>query len=89
MNSVSNNNSVSYQAANIGVLTAPDSVGKVTLYSAKDTDMLYKQMSQDIYSRQKKVDFLDDKKTPKPVLYTAGITVLTFLGFVIKKLIKK
>ena len=89
MNSVSNNNSIPYQSAAIGVLTAPDSVGKTTLYSAKESDKLYREMNKDIYSRQKKVDFLDSKKTPKSVIFTAGVAVLTFCGFVVKKIIKK
>ncbi len=90
VNSVPNNNNmISYKAANLGVLAAPDSIGKVQLYSDAEAEKLYKEMSNDIYTKQSKVSPGKSYKTPKPVYYIGGAAVLTFLWTVCKKLIKK
>ncbi len=72
MNSVSSNYGLNYTAANVGVLTAPDSVGKIKLYSNEETEKKFKQFNSDISSKQKKISFENKKKTPKPVLYFLG-----------------
>ena len=52
MNSVGNNSAISYKAANIGVLTVPDGIGKVQLYSDTEADKLYREITSDIYQKQ-------------------------------------
>lgn len=89
MNSVANNNPITYKAANIGVLTAPDSIGKAQLYSDADAEKLYKDMNKDIYQKQSHINPGKTYKTPKPVYYVGGLTALTFVWTVCKKLIKK
>ncbi len=89
MNSVGNNSAISYKAANIGVLTVPDGIGKVQLYSDTEADKLYREITSDIYQKQSKVNPGKTYKTPKPVLFVGGAAALTFLFTVCKKLIKK
>lgn len=89
MNSVGNNSAITYTSANVGVLTAPDSIGKCTLYSAGEAEKQYQEMSRDIYEKQKAVSPGNKYSTPKGIYYVGGAAVLTFLWTVCKKLIKK
>ncbi len=89
MNSVGNNSAIAYKAANVGVLTAPDSIGKCTLYSAGEAEKQYQEMSRDIYEKQKAVSPGNKYSTPKGIYYIGGAAVLTFLWTVCKKLFRK
>lgn len=89
MDSAVNNSVINYQAAHPGVLTAPDSVGKVPLYSAADTEKLYREMTKDIYQKTSRVNSGKSYSTPKPVIFLGGIVSLAFLWSVCKKLFKK
>lgn len=89
MNSVGNNSAINYQAAHIGVLSAPDKIGKCTLYSEGEAEKQYQELNRDIYEKQKSVNPGKQYSTPKGVYYVSGVAVVTFLWTVCKKLIKK
>ena len=89
MNSVVNNSAINYQAANLGVLTVPDGVGKVQLYSDIDANKMYKALTNDVSQKQSKVKPGKTYKTPTAVLFTGGAAALAFLFAVCKKIIKK
>lgn len=89
MNSVGNNSAITYQAANVGVLTAPDKIGQTTLYSEGAAEKQYQELTKDIYDKQKTVNPTNKYSTPKGIYCALGAGVLTFLWTVCKKLIKK
>jgi len=86
---IQNNNIISYQAANVGVLSAPDKIGKVELYSAAEADRQFQQMCNDIYQKQSKVTPGKSYSTPKSVLLIGGAAALTFLWSVCKNIFKR
>jgi len=87
MDSVNNNSSIPYQAADVGILTPPDHIEK---YKITDFELenKFKQLNKDVFSRQKHVDFEDKKKTPKGVKFILGGGILIFLWQVLKRTIK-
>jgi len=89
MNGVGNNSAITYTAANVGVLTAPDRVGKTDLFSAGEAEKQYQQISKDIYEKQKAVSPGNKYSTPKGLYFAGGAALLTFVWAVCKNLIKR
>ena len=89
MDSVSTNNRITYTAANVGVLQAPDQIAKPDLFSAREADKLFCEMNRDIYSKQEKVSFSDKHKTTTPVKIVGLGTLATVLFFACKRFFKK
>ncbi len=89
MNSVSNSYGLNYTAANIGVLSAPDSVGRIKLYSNDETEKQFKQFNSDISSKRKKISFENKKNTPKPVLYFLGAAGIFTIWKLLKIILRK
>lgn len=74
---------------NVGVLTPPDSHYKPVIYSDREASVKFREMNADIYSKQKKVDFEDTKKTPKSVKGLGIAGGIAALGYGVKKMFKK
>lgn len=91
MNSVSSvqNNNIAYKAADIGVLPAPDKIGKPELFSASEADKNFHQMCNDIYQKQSGVIPGKSYSTPKSVIWIGGAAVLAFLWTVCKNIFKR
>ncbi len=73
----------------IGVLVPPDKHYKPVLYSDAEASAKFKAMNNDIYSKQKKLDFEDTKDTPKSVKFIGAAGAIAALGLAVKSFIKK
>lgn len=67
------NKSMHYGQLHVGVLTPPDSIPKVTLYSEKEADKRYHEMQYDIYQKQKQAKPPKKSKFPSILKYLGAI----------------
>ncbi len=73
----------------VGVLNVPDSHPNVVLYNPRQAERDFQQMEIDIYEGRNKYSYLDNKKTPKPVLVILGLAGSFGLYKLIRFLMKK
>ena len=79
MNTIMRGLPISHSAVNIGVLEAPDEVGRYTKLTDMELERRYRVAYNDVKSREKHISFEDKKKTPPMVKFIAGLGVLYFL----------
>lgn len=78
MNSVVNNYNVNYASAKVGVLSAPDKIGKYQPMNSQELNDRYKTITKDISGKQKYLSFEQKKDTP--ILVKILIGALTLFG---------
>lgn len=86
---VSVNQNMKNPPLNVGVIVPPDEHYKPVLYSHNKATQDFKKINQDVYQSRKKAKRLDERKTPKSVLWTLGIAVATLAFVLIKKCFHK
>ena len=64
------NTQVQKHPLNIGVLNPPNALYKPVLYSDKEANSNFKQISKDIYDKEHSKGFQDKRKTPLSVILT-------------------
>lgn len=82
------NNVVSNNGLNVGVLTPPAQLAKPELYNERKADAQFKQLSHDIYEKEKSSTFENVKKTPLSALLVIGAAALTGGWLVFKNMMK-
>lgn len=71
------NKQMHYGQTSVGILTPPDKLPKVQVYSGIDAQNQYNQMQQDLYVSEKKAHKLEKKGFPKILkILGAGITAI-------------
>jgi len=75
MNGVENN-LVSNNKLNVGVINVPNELHKPVLYSHKEGAMQSQMLMHDIYEKEKANNFDNKRKTPISVLVTLGIAAI-------------
>lgn len=90
------NKSMHYGRANVGILTPPDRLPKIVLYSSQQANKEYNQMLNDIYEKQKDAKAPNQHKIPTVLKIIGGTSaifgILVFkkdLAKIIKGLFKK
>ncbi len=72
------NKSMHYGNINVGVLTPPNKLPKVELYSAKKANEEYNQMQRDLFINQQKAKPPHDrKKFPTILKILGGVTLIS------------
>lgn len=81
--------SVNINMNKVGVLTPPDKMPRLVLYSDKEASSNMNGARFDVYTTNKKISFEDRFSTPKSVFYALGIASLALIGPSVCKYIKK
>lgn len=89
MNTIMRGLPINYSAVDIGVLEAPDKVGRYTQLTDRELERRFQIAYNDVLSREKHVSFENKKKTPPMVKFIVGGGILYYLWQKIKGIFKK
>lgn len=87
VNSVENT-LVQNRSLNVGILNPPQDLYKPELYNDKKASAQFKQLSADIYQKEKSKSFENTKKTPLSVFVALLLTAAAGGWIVFKKALK-
>lgn len=82
------NNLVLNNNPKVGILTPPNALHKPKLYSDKEAEMQFQQLSHDIYQKQSEHKFENKRKTPFSVILTLCAAAAGAAYIVFKKAMK-
>jgi len=89
MNTIIRGLPISHSAVNIGVLEAPDEIGRCAKLTDAELERRYHVALNDVKSKEKHISFEDKKKTPPMVKFIVGGGLLYYLWHKIKGVFKK
>lgn len=83
------NKTMHYGSTNVGILTPPNKLPTVELYSAKKANQEYNQMQRDLFVNQQKAKPPHDrKKFPTILKLIGGVTVISSIVLFKKQIFK-